>query len=166
MVTLIYYFCRYAFVGPGCGGPTRGGSRTMLVFNYTSEHCTHTSELLANPGHPTQPQYEGLLTLKPIFHCDAKLLVSGNFALPNAKDSTFASPNSKNTNMLVSLALGDANFSRHLTQNTQRESVEYRLRWVPNAKSSRWPCTFHVVCVYFICILWPTQTQFSVKYGL
>ena len=51
-------------------------------------------------------------TLKPILHCDAKLLALGNFVLPNAKDSTFAIPNARNTNMLVSLALGDANFSR------------------------------------------------------
>ena len=102
--------------------------------------------------------------VKPIFHCDANLLASGNFALPNTKDITFALSNAKN--MLVSLALGDANFSRHLTQNPQRESVEYRLRWVPNAKSSRWPCTFHVVCVNFICVRWPTQTQLSVEYGL
>ena len=51
-------------------------------------------------------------SLKPIFHCDAKLLAPANFALPNAKDSTFALPNAKNTNMLVSLALGDANFLR------------------------------------------------------
>ena len=94
--------------------------------------------------------------VKPIFHCDANLLASGNFAIPNAKDSTFALLNAKNTNMLVSLALGDANFSRHLTQKNQRESVEYRLRWVPNAKSLRWPCTFHVVCVNFICVRWPT----------
>ena len=26
-------------------------------------------------------------------------------------------------------------------------------------------CTFHVVCVSFICVRWPTQTQFSVEYG-
>ena len=65
------------------------------------------------------------INLKPIFHSDAKLLASGNFALPNAKDSTFALPNTKNTNMLVSLALGDANFLR-------------------------WPCRFHFVCVDFI----------------
>ena len=32
-----------------------------------------------------------------------------NFASPNAKDSTFALPNAKNTNMLVFLSLGDAN---------------------------------------------------------
>ena len=44
---------------------------------------------------------------KPIFHCDAKPFALGTFASPNAKD----------TNMLVSFALGDANFSRHLTQN-------------------------------------------------
>ena len=33
--------------------------------------------------------------LKPIFHCDAKLLVLGTFASANAKDSTFALPNAK-----------------------------------------------------------------------
>ena len=78
------------------------------------------------------------LGLKPIFHCDAKLLALGTFASANAKDRTFALPNAKNTNMLVSLALGDASFLR-------------------------WPCTyiggvgssgvghvyFHVVCVSF-----------------
>ena len=63
--------------------------------------------------------------LKPIFHCDAKLLASGNFVLPNTKDSTFALPNAKNTNMLVSLALGDANFLR-------------------------WPCTFYFFGIDFI----------------
>ena len=69
------------------------------------------------------------------------------FALPNAKDTS---------NMLVSFALGDA--------KPQRESVEYRLRWVPNAKSLRWPCTFHVFCVDFICVWCPTQTQIPVEY--
>ena len=33
----------------------------------------------------------------------------------------------------------------------QCESVEYRLRWVPNAKFSRWPSTFNFVGVDFIC---------------
>ena len=59
---------------------------------------------------------------KPIFHQNAKYLASGTFASPNAKDSTFASPNARNTNMLVSVALGDAGFLR-------------------------WPCTFH----FFVC---------------
>ena len=36
----------------------------------------------------------------------------GTFASPNAKDSNFALPNARNTSMFVSLALGDANFSR------------------------------------------------------
>ena len=48
--------------------------------------------------------------LKPIFHCEAKLLALGTFASPYAKDITFALPNARNTNMLVSLALGDTNF--------------------------------------------------------
>ena len=47
----------------------------------------------------------------------------------------------------------------------QRRSVEYRLRWVPNAKLLRWPCTFHVFCVDFICVWYPTQTQFPMEYG-
>ena len=74
--------------------------------------------------------------LKPIFHCNAKKIALGTFASPNAKDSTFALPNAKNTNMLVSL-----------TQNPQRESVEYRLCWVSNALAmyiSCWLCQFHL----------------------
>ena len=65
------------------------------------------------PGDSTSPAI-----VKPIFHCHAKSFALGNFASPNIKDSTFALPNAKNTNMLGSLALGDANFLR-------------------------WPCTFH-----------------------
>ena len=63
--------------------------------------------------------------LKPIFHCDAKSFALGTFASPNAKDSTYALPNARNTNMLVSFALGDANFLRL-------------------------PCTFIFFGVYFI----------------
>ena len=85
----------------------------------------------------------------------------GTFASPNAKDSNFALPNAKNTNMLVSLELGDANFSRYLTQNPQRESVEYRLRWVPNAKLLRWPCTFHVFLCRFHLRLVPNANPVS-----
>ena len=50
--------------------------------------------------------------IKPTFHQNAKYLASGTFASPDAKDSSFASPNARNTNMLVSLALGDTNFLR------------------------------------------------------
>ena len=48
----------------------------------------------------------------------------------------------------------------------QRESVEYRLRWVPNAIFLRWPCTFHVVSAHFICFGYPMRIQFAVEYGL
>ena len=79
------------------------------------------------------------IILKPIFHCDAKLLASANFALPNTKDSTFALPNAKNTNMLVSFALGDANFLH-------------------------WPCTFlSFFCADFIRVGYPTRTPFPVE---
>ena len=50
--------------------------------------------------------------------------------------------------------------------NPQRQSVEYRWRWVPNAKFLRWACTFHVVYVNFVGVGHPTQTQFPVEYGL
>ena len=62
---------------------------------------------------------------------------------------------------------------KHLTPNLKfaspnakpkRESVEYRLPWVPNAKFLRWACTFHVVCVNFICVWEQTQMRFSVEY--
>ena len=66
-----------------------------------------------------------ILNVKPIFHCNAKTSVLGTLASPYTKYSTFALPNTRNTNMLVSLALGDANFLRQ-------------------------PCTFNFWCVDFI----------------
>ena len=68
------------------------------------------------------------------------------------------------TIMLVYLALGEANllrwpciflffcvdFIRVGYPMRTPFPVEYRWRWVPNAKVSRWPCTFHVFCVDFI----------------
>ena len=65
------------------------------------------------------------LGLKPIFHQNAKYLASGVGVGQCTRRQNFALPNAKYTNMLVSLALGDANFSRR-------------------------PCTFHFLCVYFI----------------
>ena len=78
------------------------------------------------------PHSELTVPVKPIFHCDAKLLASGNFALPNAKDCTFALPNTKNTNMLVSLALGDANFLA-LAMYISFFVCRFHLDWVANA---------------------------------
>ena len=104
--------------------------------------------------------------VKPIFHCDAKYLASGvgigqcprsqNFALEiptwylgaNAKCKICVTPNAK----CKICVTPDA--------NPRRQSVEYRGRWVPNARFSRWPCTFHVVYVNFICVGHPTQTSF------
>ena len=50
------------------------------------------------PDHPDkQPSQGGVggTTIKPILHCDAKLLALGTFASPNAKDSTFGSPDAR-----------------------------------------------------------------------
>ena len=66
--------------------------------------------------------YKESLCVKPIFHCAAKPFTF-----------RFASPNAKDTN--ISFVLGDAKkHLRHLTQNPNVRSVEYRLRWVPNVK--------------------------------
>ena len=62
--------------------------------------------------------YQLLSILKPIFHQNAKYLALGTSASANAKDITFALPDAKNTNMLVSLALGDAHFSRFTRRET------------------------------------------------
>ena len=75
------------------------------------------------------------------------------------------------TNMLVSkdakmCVTPNANAKICVTPNSnpQREQVEYRWRWVPNVRGWRWPCRFHVVCVHFIRVGWPTQ--FPEEYGL
>ena len=99
-------------------------------------------------------------TIKPIFHCDTKLLAFGTMQMgepPNAKICV------GNTNMLISknakiCTTPNAEHKICFTPNTkpQHEPMEYRLRWVPNAKFSRWPCTFHIVCAHFICVGYPT----------
>ena len=72
---------------------------------------------------------------------------------------------SKNVKICVS---PDAKPNIYITPNTkpQRQSVEYRLRRVPYAKFSRWACTFHIVCVNFICVGHPTRKSFPVEYEL
>ena len=116
------------------------------------------------------------IILKPIFHQNAKSFALGTFASPNAKDSSFVLPNTRNTNMLVSFALGDANFSRFPrrvfpgvfspTRFPRRQSVECRWRWAFWRWGWRWKCTFHIFCVDFICVWWSTQSQYPVEYGL
>ena len=61
-----------------------------------------------------------------------------------------------NTNMLVS-----KNVQICVTPNakSQRESVEYRLRWVPNAKFLRWLCTF----LFFVSISFALGPVFLVE---
>ena len=74
---------------------------------------------------------------------DTNMLASKNAKIcltPNAKPKICVTPNA----------------------NPPRESVEYRLHGVPNAKFLRWPCTFLFFCVEFIRV-W---SRFSVAYGL
>ena len=73
-------------------------------------------------------------------------------ALPNAK--ICVSPDAK----LKIFVSPDA--------NPRCQSVEYRWRWAFWRWGWRWACTFHVVYVNIICVGHPTQTCFSVEYGL
>ena len=110
---------------------------------------------------PPPPPSRHNVTHKPIFHCNAKPFALGpgigldpqshNFALGipicwYLKTLKFALPPSPSPN------------AKH-----QREPMEYRLRWVPNVKLSRWPCTFHFVCAHFVCVGYPTRTQLCVS---
>ena len=115
-----------------------------------------------------------MLFVKLMFHQKAKSFALGTFASPNARDSSFALPNARNTNMLVSFALGEANLSRftrrvlpnafYPTYFTRRQSVEYRWRWAFWRWGWRWACTFHILCVDFICVWWSMQSQYPVEY--
>ena len=80
---------------------------------------------------------------KPIFHCDAKPFALGpgigldhqrhNLALGmlvSKNTKTCVTPNAKNKICDTSNA------------KPQRKPMEYRLRWVSNAKFSHWPCSF------------------------
>ena len=99
--------------------------------------------------------------IKPIFHCDAKPFTLGpgvgldhqrhNFALEIPKCRY-----PKNAKVCV---IPNANFKICLTPNAkhQCESVEYRLRWVPNATFLRWPCTF--IFMFFVLISFTFGSQ-------
>ena len=73
---------------------------------------------------------------KPIFHCDAKPFALGTFVLPNTKDA----------NMLVSLVLGDANFSRHPTQNPN--ASQWKIGSVGFQTQNS--CVGHVHLIFFV----------------
>ena len=115
-------------------------------------------------------------------------------ALGNAPDARILRYQTRyptqNIPMLVYFALGNAHFSRftrrvlpdafyptrftrrvlpdafYPTRFIRRQSVEYRWRWAFWRWGWRWPCTFHILCVDFICVWYPTRTQFPVEYWL
>ena len=108
-------------------------------------------------------------SIKPIFHQNAKYLASGVGVGQCTRRQIFALPNAKYTNMLVYFGVTpDANPKICVTPdaNPRRQPVEYRWRWAFWRWGWRWACTFHVVYVNFICVGHPTQTRFSVEYGL
>ena len=96
------------------------------------------------------PCIDCIISLKPIFHCDAKPFGLGPGVGLDPQRHNFCV---RYTNMLVSknakiCITPSAKLKIYVTPNakTQREPMEYRLRWVPNAKFSHWPCTF-LFCV-------------------
>ena len=129
-----------------------------------------TSVIMDNSTFVSRQGKEGL-RLKPIFHQNAKLLALGTFASAYTKDSTFALPNAKNTNMLVSRwvthifrVLPDAKPKSCVLPNakSKHKPVEYRLRWVPTQNSGVGHLHFTFFCVNFIRV----GSCFSVEYGL
>ena len=78
---------------------------------------------------------------------DTNMLVSKNAKIcvtPNANAKIFVTPNA----------------------NPQSKQVEYRWRLVPNMRGWRWPSRFHVVCLIFGRVGYPTETQYPVEYRL
>ena len=95
------------------------------------------------------------MSLKPIFHCDAKYLALGVGVgqCPRCQNFVLEIPT-----CWYILALPNAKICVFPDANPQRQSVEYI--------GCVWPCTFHGFCVDLICVWCPTRTPFPVEYGL
>ena len=103
-----------------------------------------------------------MVYIKPIFHCDAKSCTLGTFASPNAKDSTFALPNTRNTNMLVSLALGELKVAFYPTPTP--DTSQWNIGGV--GPSGIGAGVGHVHFMLFMSISFASGThRFSVEYG-
>ena len=85
------------------------------------------------------------LNIKPLFHCDAKPFALGTFVSSNAKD----------TNMLVSFALDNANFSCHPTQNPN--ASQWNIGCV--RYQTQISCIGHVHFMFFVLISFAFGTQ-------
>ena len=80
-----------------------------------------------------------------IFHCNARPFALGTFVPPNAKD----------TNMLVSFVLGNANFSRHPMQNPNMS--QWNIGCV--GYQTQISCVGHVHFMFFVLISFAFGTQ-------
>ena len=108
--------------------------------------------------------------IKPIFHCDAKYLASGVGVgqCPSRQNFAWEKPTCWYILALPPTPIPEANPKMCVTPdaNPRHQSVEYRWHWAFWHWGWCWACTFYVVYVNFICIGHPTQTRFSVEYGL
>ena len=108
--------------------------------------------------------------LKPIFHCNANYLASGVGVgqCPRRQNFALEIPTCWYILALPPTPIPNANPKICVTPDTnpRRQSMEYRWRWAFWHWGWRWACTCHVVYVNFLCVGHPTQTRFSVEYGL
>ena len=106
-----------------------------------------------------------VMNLKPIFHCDAKYLVSG-LALGNAP-----------ARMLRWRYQHVGIFWHYLTLkfvSSPTPNLKFALPPTPTPDASQWNIggvgsptkIFRLGHVHFICVWHPAQTHFSVEYGL
>ena len=113
------------------------------------------------------------VTLKPIFHCDAKYLALG-LALGNAPDARILHWRYQHVGVFwhyltlkfASTPTPKLKFAFSSTTNPRCQSVEYRLRWVPTQNAGVGHVHFMFFYVDFICVWYPTRTSFPVEYGL
>ena len=107
------------------------------------------------------------LTVKPIFHCNAKQLTLGSRVGLDPQRDEFA----------LLIVIPTCWYPKRLTYPTQSlaspvrfynpqrepqcEPVEYGLRCMGMQELGlHWGCKFHVVCVNFICVGYPARTRF------
>ena len=105
--------------------------------------------------------------LKPIFHQNAKYLAWGAGVGQCPRRQNFA------------LGIPTCWYLKCENLHYPTPNLKFALAPMPNPDASQWnigcvgsqpecccwPCIFHVFCVDFICVWYPTRTPFPVEYG-
>ena len=118
----------------------------ILIFSpkFANSTVTKGGGFLSHKLQPNIYTISSPSKIKPIFHCNAKLLALGLCVGygPQREGFSFPITTCWYLKSLVDLTPTPAD----LTQ-AQRKQVEYRSRWVSSRWGLRWPCTIHAVCV-------------------